>query len=105
MAPFLDFAEVEEDVGFHATDVGVVGFEVVAVEIGVQSCGDGFLVVGDQPPELFELPFAPGERFGEIALEGFGEGCVGFLELLRCGVWCHWILGLVQGTSDERLRS
>lgn len=51
----------------------------MAVKIGVESGGDGSLVVAHHPPHLFELPFSPGDRFGEVASEGLVEGRMSFL--------------------------
>lgn len=69
--------EVLEDGCFQAADISIVGLEVMAMEVLMQCCSDGGLVVVYHPEDLLELPFAPGEGFSQAGSEGEGQGCVG----------------------------
>ena len=72
------------------------------MQISVEGCDNGFLVIADHPPYLLELPLAPGDGLSEAGLERFVQGCVGRFELLSTCIGRHGAQCLVWATARSQ---
>jgi len=75
----------------------------MTIEICVEGAQDLGLVVVDHPPALFELPFAPGEGFGNVGAESGEEGRVSGFEVRGGGEGRHDALEMGVG-MEVRLK-